>query len=71
MNNTEELVRIPACWMSEVQAAYHQYCDEWRREESERVLGTGDSPEEPEPWPLFLREYLYAELEAATGPTGA
>jgi hypothetical protein len=71
MDSPEELIRIPACWMQETQAAYRQYCDEWRREEAERVLGTGDSPEEPESWSTFFREYLYAELEAATGPTGA
>lgn len=71
MDNAEELIRIPACWMAEAQTAYRQYCDEWRREESERVLGTGDSPEEPQAWTLFFREYLYAELEAATGPNGA
>ena len=71
MDSTQELVRIPACWMNEAQTAYRQYCDEWRREESERVLGTGDSPEEPQEWHLFFREYLYAELEAATFIDGA
>lgn len=59
----ENLVKIPPAWMAEVREAYRQYCDEWQKEEAERVLGTGDDPEPPQSWNLFFREYLYAELE--------
>jgi len=59
----DDVVRIPPEWMAEVREAYRQYCDEWQREETERTLGTGDTPEPPQPWVDFFREYLFAELQ--------
>jgi hypothetical protein len=58
-----DLIKIPPLWMAEAKTAYEQYRLEWGREEAERVLGTGDSPEPAQDWPSFFQEYLYAELE--------
>ena len=60
---TMDLVKIPPLWMAEAKQAYAQYKQEWEREETERVLGTGDDPEPAQDWPSFFSEYLYAELE--------
>lgn len=61
--SNDVVVRIPPEWMAEVKEAYRQYCDEWQREEMERTLGTGDTPEPVQPWVDFFREYLFAELQ--------
>ena len=62
----QDLVKIPPSWMAEAQAAYKQYCQEWEREERERVIGTEAAPEPVQPWNEFFSEYLYAELENST-----
>lgn len=58
-----DLIKIPPLWMAEAKAAYAQYKEEWEKEETERVLGTGDDPEPAQEWAKFFSEYLYAELE--------
>jgi len=58
-----DLIKIPPLWMAEARTAYAQYKEEWEREETERVLGTGDDPDPAQEWSSFFAEYLYAELE--------
>lgn len=58
-----DLIKIPPLWMAEARQAYAQYKEEWEKEETERVLGTGDDPEPAQEWAKFFSEYLYAELE--------
>jgi hypothetical protein len=60
-------IRIPSAWLAEVRVAYDQYLYEWRREETERALETGESPEPAQAWSDFFVDYLYAELAASVG----
>lgn len=58
-------ITFPPAWLAEAKAAYDQYVEEWRAEETERAIGTGEDPEEPQDWDEFLIEYHYAELECS------
>jgi hypothetical protein len=62
-----DLIKIPPQWMGDAREAYDQYCNEWVREEAERVHGTDESPDPVQSWPEFFAEYLYAELESCVG----
>lgn len=43
-------ITFPPSWMAEARANYDRYVVEWRQEEAERAVLTGDTPEEPETW---------------------
>ncbi len=65
MKDNQIKLEFPPEWLLQTKLVYQQYCEEWRVEEMERVLGTGDEPEPPQSWPEFLTSYHYAELENA------